>query len=332
LTLRRRRRLLWCASGFCFACVALDALAWLHVGAMTQWTEETAPTDRPEELGLAYRMGVLLTGVSVPRPVNRPAPEQVGLPFETHRLDPGHGKELEARCVPAPGGKLLTVLFHGYVGHKDSMLGPARALSSLGSHVLMVDFYGSGGSTGTGTAVGIEEARDVAAAVAYCRAQWPDQALLLYGQSMGGAAILRAIAEHDVDPDGLVIESTFDRLLSTVKSRFHRMHLPATPTDADAFAHNPATYARAVHCPTLVLQGAQDPNIFSEQAQRVQAALQGWKRLSLYDKVGHQDILSASPEAWNRDVADLLEVISRDLEGSDLEGSDLEGNVSPERL
>ena len=300
------------------AAVGVNVLAYFHAGAMVNWVEGEARTQKPERLGLLQRLGVLLAGVSIPRPVNRLTPQDVGLAYETHGFPNGRGVELEAWYVPVEGAQVTSIVFHGYAGNKDTMLGVAKGLTQLGSSVLLVDFYGSGGSSGTGTSLGIHEAHDVMAAVGYARERWPGQALLLYGQSMGGATILRAVAKLGVAPDGIVLESTFDRLLATVESRFHRMGLPAVPfaqllvfwgglrIGGNSWEHNPADYARSVRCPTLVLQDDRDPNISSRQGRSIEAALGGWKRYAEYTKTGHDDIHATQPERWKEDVGALL--------------------------
>jgi len=319
---RKWARRLGQASLVAFA--AFNGLVYFHAGSMVRWGTGTQRTARPEELSLAQRAGVLLTGVSIPRPVNRRTPADVGLPFETHVFENGLGDRLEAWYVPRPGARTLTLVFHGYVSSKDDMLELARGLVELESSVLLVDFYGSGGSSGADTTLGIREAHDVCAALDYARAHWPADALVLYGQSMGGAAVLRAVAVLGALPDGLAVESTFDRLLTTVKSRFHRLDLPATPfahllvfwgslcIGANAFAHDPLEYAASVRCPALVLRGERDPNISSAEARSLHERLAGWKRYSEYPETGHEDLRSADPRRWSEDLEALFaEVLAR---------------------
>jgi pimeloyl-ACP methyl ester carboxylesterase len=205
------------------------------------------------------------------------------------------------------------------------MLGIAKGLTAFASNVLMVDFYGSGGSSGTGTTLGIDESYDVQAAVDFVRARWPGQKVLLYGQSMGGATILRAVAKLSVAPEAIVLDCSFGRLLATVESRFrNRMGLPAFPLaellvlwgsvriGRNGFAHEPVEYARAVRCPTLVLQGVNDPNITPEEAREMAGNLGGWKRISEYVKAGHSDLRSSQPEQWKQDVGLLMAELRRE--------------------
>src|SRR6185436_5713296 len=134
---------------------------------------------------------------------------------------------------------------------------PSRALYELCYPRLVVAFYGSGGGLGTDTSLGYLEARDVSAAVEYARQQWPSRTIVLYGFSMGSAAILRSVGVEGVSPAAIIVEAAFDNLLATTKSRFHTMGLPATPLAElllfwggwqwgfDAFSHNPAAYAQS---------------------------------------------------------------------------------------
>lgn len=148
-----------------------------------------------------------------------------------------------------------------------------------------------------------------------------DQAMVLYGQSMGGAAILRAIKRFGVSPDGLVIESVFDRLVTTVQSRFRSMNLPPTPfaqllvfwggatAGFDGFKHNPVEYAAAVQCPSLVLHGGQDPRVSTDEAKLVYGELGGWKRFLEIESAGHNAVVAVSPEEWKRELVLLVEQI-----------------------
>lgn len=308
----------WIASALALAFAALNGVAYFHARAMVSWAPSAEATPRPELLGPVQRAGVLLTGVSIPRPVNRGTPAAIGLPFETHVFENGLGDELEAWYMPRKDARALTLVFHGYASSKQYMLGVAQGLVKLGSSVLLVDFYGSGGSSGTGTTLGVREAHDVRAALDYCRARWPEAPLVLYGQSMGGAAVLRAVAKLGAEPDGIAVESTFDRLLTTVASRFRRMGLPGAPfahllvfwggihIGADGFAHDPVDYAASVRCPALVLHAEADPNISIEQARSILVRLGGWKRYSEYPAVGHVDLRSADPRRWQDDLEALL--------------------------
>ncbi len=311
------RRLLFASLAAAF--LALNLAAFLHAGAMTRFAEQGGRTPPPESLGPLQTVRTLLTGVTVPRPAGIATPADLGLVFETHRFAGSGGHQLEAWHIPGPNDDgVLVLLFHGYAGCKADLLPTAARLHALGCSVLLVDFYGSGGSTGSGTTIGYREGGDAAAAFNFAAEQWADRPVLLYGLSMGGAALLRAVAAEGAAPAALVVESTFDTLLNTVRSRFRAMGLPPSPLAEllvlwggvrggfNAFGHNPATYAARVRCPALVLCGANDQRVSSVESKRLYDALAGPKRYSEYPEAGHQPLAAADPERWRADMAWVL--------------------------
>ena len=146
-----------------------------------------------------------------------------------------------------------------------------------------------------------------------------DRKIVLYGISMGGAAVLRAIAALGVKPDAIIIEATFDSLLNTGKNRFRAMGVPASPfaelllfwgsvqQGFNMFAHNPVDYARAAKHPALVLHGEKDERATLEQARSVADAMGGNARFVTYAEVPHMPIVEALPTKWSLEVAMFLD-------------------------
>ncbi|HEY1380589.1 MAG TPA: alpha/beta fold hydrolase [Gemmataceae bacterium] len=308
----RPRRLAALAAGLV---VALNVVAFLHARAFTHYAVGGTRTGAAQALGRWEKAKVLLTGVTLPRPQNILTPADFDLPFTTHAIGEA-GATLEAWHVPADEPHGLVLLFHGHGGCKCALLREAAALRQMGYDTLLVDFRGSGGSSEAITTIGVVEADDVAAAVNYARDRWPGRPLALFGQSMGAAAILRAVA-HGTAADAILLECPFDRLLTTVEHRFELMGLPAFPfarllvfwggaqNGFDAFAHNPVEYAAAVRCPALLMHGAGDPLVHTPEAEAIYAALAGPKRWELFDAV-HQSYCFKCPDRWAAVVGDFL--------------------------
>jgi alpha-beta hydrolase superfamily lysophospholipase len=298
--------------------VVPNVLAYRHARAMMHFTPAGTRTKRPEGLSAGEKVGVILNGVTIPRPENSVTPAQGGLPFEVHRFPSRDGIELEAWYVPRSPSRGLVLLFHGYASCKSLLISEAQAFRELGYATLLMDFRGSGGSSGDETSVGVYEADDVAAACDYARAHWPGEPLILYGQSMGSAAILRAVAVRGVEASALVLECPFDRLLSTVENRFTAMGVPAFPgarllvfwggvqCHFNGFGHNPADYARDVRVPTLMLHGARDPRVTTTQVEAVFANLAGPKQFELFPDVGHEAYVARNPVRWKTRVGEFL--------------------------
>ena len=251
--------------------LAMNTVAWLHARAMSRFVRTGERTASPEKLSVLARAGVLLTGVTLLRPENRRTPKDFRLEFQMVRFPGAKGIQLEAWFIPASAesAKGVALLFHGYGASKESLLPVAVEFHAFGWSTLLVDFHGSGGSAGDTTSVGWHEAEDVAAAFTAAATLAPGKPRVLYGASMGAAACLRAIHTLGLKPDALVMECPFDRMLTTVRSRFRAMRVPSWPFaellvfwggrqgSFDAFAHNPVDYARAVTCPVLLMHGGR---------------------------------------------------------------------------
>jgi len=312
----RVRRRWWIGGGAALALlVAYNGVCFMHARAMTTFVPGGVRTARPEQLGVLEKARAALFGVTVPRPVNEGSPADVGLAFTTERFEDGRGGTLEAWVIPAPDPRGDVLVFHGYAASKDQLLDTARALHDEGWSVRMIDFEGSGGSSGDTVTIGHREAHDVVAAVRWARDRGARRPVL-YGFSMGAAAVLRATAELGVEPAAIVLEAPYDRLLSTVRHRFELMGLPSTPSAEllvfwggvlhgyDGFDNEPVRWAASVRAPTLVIAGARDERARPEEARAVAAA--AGARLVLLPDHGHVQCARADPDTWRREVPQFL--------------------------
>lgn len=308
----------WVFGLFFVGFISINIMAYMHARAMVEFTDTHSRTQSPENLDLAAKLKVLLSGVNIPRPGNSQSPLDNGLSFDTHRYQSASGETLEAWYIPAANEDVLILLFHGYADSKDTLLPTAWQLNDMGFSTLLVDFFGSGGSTGDRTTIGYQESQDVTRSFKYAKRTWPDSTVILHGYSMGGVALLRSIAVDGISPDGIVIEATFDTMLSTVKNRFNSMGVPATPlahallfwggwqSGFNAFKHNPVDYAKAVASPTLVIHGYQDPRVTATQAEAVFDQINGWKKFSSYPSAGHKTVLNTDLPKWQDDIRSLV--------------------------
>lgn len=307
--------LLLLVSGFC----ALNVLAFNHARAMMRFVEGGSRTAPPERLSRSARLLTLFRGVRLPRPHGPATPADCGLTFETRTIHEAGVMRLGAWYCPAASNAPLAIVCHGYSADKSAVLPEAAALHGLGLALLLIDFRGSGASSEAYTTAGFVEAEDVAAAVAYARASLPEHAaLILYGQSMGAAAILRAVAECGAQADALIIEAVFDSLLNTARNRFRLMHTPSFPSAEllvfwggaqmgfNAFEFRPVDYARAVTQPALFLHGQSDPRARLADARRVFDAVPGPKTFHVFENAAHESYAASHPEAWREVVSQFL--------------------------
>lgn len=305
------------AAGF----IVLNLLAWMHARSLMRFSTDGTVTKRPDELTLMENVKVLFTGVNIPRPENKGTPADYQLPFETFRFPGYGGHSLEAWHIPHPSAHSIVLMFHGHANVKSSLLPMAAVFHELGYAALLVDFYGSGGSSGDSTTVGVYEADDVTAAFHFARKQWPERKRILHGVSMGSAALLRAVSKDKLSPYAIILEAPFDRFLGTVKNRFKLMGLPSFPAahllvfwggvqeGFNAFSHNPVEYAEAVTCPAMVLHGELDVRATVEESKAVCRAMQGVKYFHVFPGIGHRILISHYPDKWRKHVANFFDYL-----------------------
>jgi hypothetical protein len=218
--------------------------------------------------------------------------------------------------MPVPKAKGTVILFHGYAGEKSSLLARASEFQKLGFNTFLVDFTGSGGSDGNSTSIGYAESEQVKQVFEQLHKR--EKNIVLFGTSMGAAAILKALHEQKLNVSRVIVECPFGYLYQTVQARFKMMNVPAFPMAALlcfwggvqhgywAFAHNPAQYANDVTCPVLLLYGEQDERVSRAETDDIYANLQGTKILKSYPAAGHDVFIKENRNAWVNDVSCFL--------------------------
>lgn len=300
------------------ALVGSQVLCWHHARAMTTFVAAGARTPPPEELDAAGRLRTLLLGVRIPRPEASRAPEDLGLPRQDLPWTGPEDTPQVAWHIPAGGGEAAgtVILWHGYAAARDQLLETAARLHAAGQACVLADLPGSGDGPGNTTTLGLREAESVARLARAVREATGEDPVL-YGFSMGGSAVLHALARADelaLPVRGAVVEATFARLLTTVQRRFHLMGLPGSPGaelllfwggwqagfDADAIA--PVAWAEEVTVPVLVLQGGADPRATPEDGAAIAAALGAHGELALLEGLAHAQAAAEDPSGWDRAV------------------------------
>lgn len=294
----KRRWALGVAAALLGSLTAVNGVAWMHARALTTFVEGGARTPNPEDLSTAQKLRVLLFGARIPKPTSADAlPNYVG--------------ELATTQTTSETSNGQCFLFHGYAGSRDQIAPTASVLGDTRCHLYQVDFRGHGDSPGNQTSVGWHEAEDVVEVVNAAREEGP---VILYGFSMGAAAILRAAGPLGLKADAIIVEGCFGRFETTLRTRFATMGLPSSPgaellmfwggrrAGFDARAHNPEAFIQEVDAPVLVLHGAEDPRVTQAEAQ----ALGAHGELVITEGLGHQQLAEADPEAFRAIVGPFL--------------------------
>jgi alpha-beta hydrolase superfamily lysophospholipase len=263
-------------------------------------------------------------GLGLPKPTSSKLPADVGLEYVTQRIPITQNEWLETWFIPAQNSVSngTVLLFPGNGGSKaKQLLAPTQVFHSLGYDTLLVDFRGVGGSSGNTTTLGVREAKDVAHTMSYAQRSNFKRPFVLYGVSMGSVAILKAIAHEKVNPEAVILELPFARLLDAVRSRLRVIKVPTFPMAEllvfwgsiqhkfNGFAHNPVTYASFVECPTLLLHGKLDQWTSIAEINQIFQNLHGSKELVIFPNTGHNLLVTVDKKRWQQSVAEFLKGI-----------------------
>lgn len=260
-------------------------------------------------------------GLGLSRPTSSKLPTDIGLEYVTQRIPINQTEWLETWFISAnksvSSGTIL--LFPGNGSSKaKQLLAPTEVFHNLGYDTLLVDFQGVGGSSGNTTTIGAREAKDVAIAMNYAQRSNFKHPIVLYGVSMGTAAILKAVAQEKVNPDAIIIELPFARLLDAVRSRLRAIRVPPFPMAElivfwgsiqhkfNGFAHNPVEYASKVKCSTLLLHGKLDKWTSEAEIKQIYQNLHSDKQLIIFPNAGHHLLVTVDKKFWRQSVDKFL--------------------------
>ncbi len=317
---RRTKIIRKLALAFFMVFLLMNLVAFLHAWNFTHFTSRDTRTPPPEELSVWQKINVLFTGVSLPRPENYTVPE---VDFESTWLTAGEDS-VALWEINGEINKGTVAMFHGYFANRTSMLEQAQRFRRLGYRTVLVDFRGSGGSSGSSTSIGYHEKQEVKLVHDYLRKKY-EGPLVLFGTSMGAAAILHCASEQTVRPDAIILECPFGTLYEATVNRFRTMNLPEYPMAGLlvfwggiqngywGFDHNPSEYARRVTIPTLLFYGEQDPRVTRHETDAIYSHLAGKKRLVTFPEAGHGKFLDQYENEWLREIHDFLKEVPSPL-------------------
>jgi uncharacterized protein len=300
----------------------LNIIAAFHAYHFTHFAaENVVKTKRPNEQTIGEKLKTVFLGVSNPRPRNTILPE---MPYDSVFLENTDGLRIACWDIPADTTQIArgtVALFHGFGGAKSSLLKRAEILHKAGYRCVLTDFSGCGDSDGNTTTIGALEANDVILVYDYLKAKHYEPITLL-GNSMGAAAIMRAIHTKPdiIQPKSVVLECPFATMQGAVSTRFQNMHIPAFPmahlllfwggveNGFWGFSHKPVVFAEAINCPTLLLYGATDETVLPMDRQSIFDALPNKnKEFTSFPNTRHHELFEKNQTAWASDVLRFLQ-------------------------
>jgi pimeloyl-ACP methyl ester carboxylesterase len=188
------------------------------------------------------------------------------------------GVMLRGWLADVPNARGTVVIGHGYRDDRRQMLPLVPALAALGLRALLIDFRAHGRSGGSRITIGVEEALDVRASLAWARALGGPVSYV--GFSMGAAAYLLG----GVEAHAAVIDSPYDTLSEAIAVRGAFVRAPAGLLDAFRRAKEercaliveeirPVEAASQLERPTLFVFARGDAWVGQQARERYRAAM-----------------------------------------------------------
>ena len=293
--------------------ILMNAVAYMHAYKFTHFSGiEKVRTKDPGKLTFGEKVKTLLTGIENPRPGLADSPKQA---FKVINLV--SNKRIECWSIQKDSSRGTVVLFHGYRGNKSSMIAKSDEFLKMGFSTFLVDFMGSGGSEGNQTTIGYKEADEVKTCFEFLKNKGENN-IILFGSSMGSAAILRAVYKYEIEPSAIIIECPFGSMYKTTCVRFRKMGVPSFPMAGllvfwggvqngfNGFSHSPEKYAKSARCPVLLIYGEKDERVTRKEIQNIFENIPGKKSLKMYPEAGHGDYLDKYKSQWISDISHFL--------------------------
>lgn len=246
----------------------------------------------------------------------------LALPYEPVTIRSDDGLTLFGRCYPTAPDAPWLLLFHGYrsAAERDFCGGLPFGMG-MGCNVLLVDERAHGKSGGRCLTLGIRERYDCRRWVDYVIGRaGPDAKIVLYGMSMGAAAVLMAAGpELPKNVAGIVADCGYSAPSAILKSVIRSAHLPVFPVYAllrlgcrlfGGFDPEEASAAGAMaRCdtPVLFLHGEDDRFVPCAMGRENYACCRAAdKTLLTFPAAGHGMSYMADQERYLAAVTDFL--------------------------
>jgi len=238
-----------------------------------------------------------------PDQVQRGTPASYDLPFEEVFFNSRDGTRLHGWFVPAVGAPVGTVIhFHGNYGNQTYSFKQVHWLPSKRFNVFTFDYRGYGRSEGKPSKRGVYE--DAVCAIEYIldRQGIDHDNVFVFGQSLGGANAIVAVAKNDFPQiRAVAVEGAFDSYRVEARDRMEAatrekignvpcLSLQVWPLSIFSVtdSYSPAEYIHQLSpIPVLLIHCLQDAVVYYQHSERLYEAAGDPKQLWLIDGCDH---------------------------------------------
>ena len=235
-----------------------------------------------------------------PEPATGITPQDVGLPYKNIQIPTQDREQLAAWQIEASADTgPLVVFFHGNAGTREDRLHNLAILHQAGINVLIFDYRGYGGSTGSPTEPGV--ILDGLAVFDWAAEAFPGRPVVLFGRSLGGAVAAQVALQRPAA--GIILESTFT---SAPDMAGRVLPLPGVRWLIRQRFDTLAAVGR-LKLPLLVIHGARDSLIPVAMGRKLyEAAASVKKTLRVVPAGDHNDTYLSAGEAYTGWITEFL--------------------------
>ncbi|MFH1379441.1 MAG: alpha/beta hydrolase [bacterium] len=179
------------------------------------------------------------------------APDMLGLPFEDVEFATIDKNNIQGWFIPHRQAEYTILFFHGNAGNISHRLEKIYVFYSLHLNQFIFDYRGYGESQGFPTEKGLS--LDAQAAYAYLTEKRgiPDDKIILYGESLGGAVAIDLAVTHKIR--ALITEETF----SSVKD-MAGIYYPLIPGMLVSNSYDSLAKVQKITHPKLIIHSTDD--------------------------------------------------------------------------
>jgi len=224
-------------------------------------------------------------------------PAAAGFTSEAVKFKAADGTNLTGLFFPSDGPAKGTVVhFHGNGQNITAHYPYSAWLAGAGYNVFIFDYRGYGASGGKPSLAGLVEDGKAALAQALKLPGAEPGRVIVFGQSLGGAIAVAAVAESGFKPAAMVLEGTFYSYRQVASAVMRRRWLTWPfcwlPYLAVSGRHSPADYIGRIDCPKLFLHSVSDNTVPFAQGRKLYAAA-GAPKEFLEVPAGHVEAFAA---------------------------------------
>ena len=257
-----------------------------------------------------------------PHPVfAEPLPDVSWGQAQSFRLTTRDGEDLGAWFFPGDADQPLVLLLHGNRGCRRDCLPQAKIVAAAGCAALLVSLRAHGDSTGEVNDVGYSARHDVIAAVNWLREKQPGRPVIVWGQSLGGAAAVFAVAELGDKVAGYILECPYQDLRTAVRNRMEYYLPPIIAAvgyagaatvgplvlpDLDRISPLEAAPSIRESACVLILAGGADRRARAREARAIFERVRSPARLVILPQGDHAKLIAADPAAYEEAVLRLI--------------------------